>query len=163
MKNTGAYDYQYFKSSKRFQLNPKRTDRFVEEILKHNPKKVLDIGCGLGALVRRLRELNIEAYGIDNAKVLKEKFWPESYFEYADARAIPYPDAVFDVVFSSDFFEHIPIRDLDKVVSEMRRLGNVLIAEIAFETELTERQANYHVTNKPRDWWEKRLPDFIIL
>lgn len=163
MKNNGAYDYTYFKSSKKFQLNKERAERQAEEIMERLPAKVLDVGCGLGTLVRLLRSYGVEAYGIDNAEVLKEKFWKEDYFLMENAMNLPFKDKEFDVVFSSDFFEHVMEEDIDDVAEEMRRVGKTVIAEIAFETVLTERQAKYHVTNKPRKWWTNKLPGFEIL
>ena len=131
--------------------------------MEYFPDNVLDVGCGLGALVNLLRKYGVEAYGIDDAKVLPEKFWKEPYFSIADAKNLPYKDREFDVVFSSDFFEHIREQDVNKVADEMRRVGKIRIAEIAFETPLTARQSKYHVTNKPRDWWEEKLFGFEIL
>ncbi len=40
-------------------------DAIINIILEYNPKSVLDIGCGEGWLSRRLRENNINAFGID--------------------------------------------------------------------------------------------------
>ena len=162
MKTTGAYDYIYFRSSKKFQLNKERAERQAEEIMSHFPKRVLDVGCGLGTLVRLLRSYGVEAYGIDNAEVLPDKFWKEPYFSIEDARKLPF-DKEFDVVFSADFFEHIEEKDIDTVANEMKRVGEVVLAEIAFEQELTERQGKYHVTNKPKEWWMNKLPGIEIL
>ena len=120
------------------------------------------MGCGPGTLVKLLRSYGIKAYGIDNAKALKE-LWKEDYFSIADAQDLPFEDKDFDIVFSSDFFEHIQHWDIDRVAKEMKRVGKVVIAEIAFQAPLTERQKKYHVTNKPRSWWEQQLPGVKIL
>ena len=163
MKNTGDYDYQYFRSSRKFQLDPLRTDRLVAEILLRNPQNVLDVGCGLGDVVRRLNKIGVEATGVDNAEVLWKIFWKEHFFKEGDAKKLPFRDNSFDVVFSSDFFEHVPEEDIDTVLGEMKRVGRRILAVIAFEAELTERQAKYHVTNKPREWWIEKLPGVEIL
>ena len=90
MKNTGDYDYQYFKSSRKFQLDPLRTDRLVAQILLRGPRNVLDVGCGLGDVVRRLNKIGVEAVGIDNAEVLWKILWKEHYFKEGDARKLPF-------------------------------------------------------------------------
>src|SRR3990167_5828287 len=163
MKNTGDYDEQYFISSKKFQMNEERAERQAVEIMEHFPDRVLDVGCGLGTLVKLLRQYGVDAYGVDNAIVLLEKFWKEPYFFLGDARKIPFENKYFDVVFSSDFFEHVKEVDIDTTANEMKRVGNKVIAEIAFEAALTERQKKYHVTNKPREWWIEKLPGIDIL
>ena len=162
MKNTGAYDLQYFRSSEKFQTDQNRANRLAHEIMSHFPDTVLDVGCGWGAVVKLLRAYGITAYGVDNAEALKG-IWKDDYFSFADARSLPFGNKEFDIVFSSDFFEHIEEEDIGRVANEMRRVGNLVLAEIAFEVPLTERQAKYHVTNKPREWWEKELWGIEIL
>ena len=162
MKNIGAYDYQYFKSSKKFQLDPVRAERQAHAIMEHFPGNVLDVGCGWGAVVKLLRDYGVEAYGVDNAEALRD-IWNSDYFSIEDARALPHEDKQFDVVFSADFFEHVYEDEIELILDEMKRVGHHVIAEIAFEAPLTERQAKYHVTNKPKEWWKEKLPGVEIL
>lgn len=158
------YDEKYFQASRRFQKRTARIERMTAEIIKHTFGKVLDVGCGIGVLVRHLRSKRIDAYGIDSANVLLNHWWhpSESFFQIADAKNLPFSDKSFDLVFSSDFFEHIPEEEIDQVITEMKRVGKKVIAVIALETMLTERQQLYHVTNKPLEWWEKKLGIKVI-
>lgn len=157
--NLQLYDYKYFRASKPFQNNLNRLNQLVSAIEVYQPKTVLDVGCGLGVLVRALRRKGIEAIGTDFAPILKEKAWKrkQTYLQIAEASDLPFPDKSFDVVFSSDFFEHIPDEEIDQIVSEMKRVGKKVIARVCYEMHLTEKQAKYHVTNKPKEWWVKRL------
>lgn len=157
------YNHKYFRSSKKFQKDKVRLEELVKAIKECSPTTVLDVGCGLGILVRRLRQEGIQAQGTDFASALKE-FWgkDEDYFQIVDAKALPFPDKSFDLVFSSDFFEHIPEEEIDTVLAEMQRVGKKVMACIAYEAQLTPNQALYHVTNKPKIWWEKKLPGVII-
>lgn len=158
------YNSQYFHASKKFQKDTIRLEALVREIKQYSPKSVLDVGCGLGILVRRLRKDGIEAIGVDFASILKEKFWgkDELYFLIADAKQLPFKDKSFDLVFSSDFFEHIPEEEIDIVLKEMQRVGKKVMTCVAYEAKLTARQAEYHVTNKSKEWWEERLKGVII-
>ena len=156
------YNEEYFRAGRKFFKDVKRNQEFVDFIKTFNPKSVLDVGCGTGTLVKLLRDNGIEAYGIDFAPILKEKYWKEHYCLYADAKKIPFEDNAFDIVVSSDFFEHIPEEEIDTVYNEMKRVGNKIIARIAFEDKLTEKQKLYHCTNKPKSWWIEKLPNIIF-
>lgn len=161
--SSSLYNKKYFRASRKFQQDKARLEALVAEIKRYKPVNVLDVGCGLGVVVRKLWNEGIIAYGIDFAPDLQE-IWGEDdiNLQIADAKKIPFADKTFDVVFSSDFFEHIPEDEIDQVLSEMKRVGKIIIACIAYEAKLTPRQALYHVTNKPKEWWVKRLPNVII-
>lgn len=150
------YDYKYFMSSRRFQRRKDRLEELVGIIRTYNPTSVLDVGCGIGNLVLKLRELGIKAIGVDNAGDLK-LFWKNDGFYISDASNLPFEDKSFDLVISTDFFEHIPEEKIDSVKSEMLRVGKKVIARVAYEDKLTKKQAQYHVTNKPKEWWNSKL------
>lgn len=153
------YNYNYFHQSKDFQLKPERTEALVEKILEYSPEIVLDVGCGLGAIVNELTKKGIVATGVDFAPDL-EKIWGKKLnFLIADARELPFNDNSFDLVFSSDFFEHIDEEDIDKVSGEMQRVGKKVIAFIADDNGvyLNARQRQLHVTHKPLIWWQEKL------
>lgn len=150
------YNKKYFKASFGFQADPKRIARFVETIDKYNPTNVLDVGCGIGSLVRALDN----ATGVDFSPDLKERFWNnDPRFIEAEATGLPFQDDSFDLVFSSDFFEHIKEENIDKVASEMKRVGKRVITFVADDIgeKLSYRQRLYHVTHKPLSWWKDRL------
>jgi len=116
----------------------------------HNPKSVLDVGCGTGKIVNLLRNEGIDAWGIDIAEE-KGEFAPE-YCVYGDAINIPFEDNRFDVVVSNDFMEHIAEENIDKVYSEMKRVAKHVIARICI------KPYRYHLTVKPISWWKEKLP-----
>jgi ubiquinone/menaquinone biosynthesis C-methylase UbiE len=156
------YHEKYFTKSREFQTNQERINRLVSIIMEYNPKKVLDVGCGWGMVVKELRNRGIEAWGIDFAEPVS-KFWEGDYYKVADAKEIPFPDNYFDIVFSSDFFEHIPEEEIDKVCEEMKRVGKQVVAVIPRLAVLNESQTYYHVTNKSFEWWKERLEGVKII
>ena len=157
MNNT-LYNATYFGRSKKFQKNNNRLEELVNIIKSYNPNRVLDVGCGIGFLVRKLRSLGIEACGTDFAEDLKKFYWGDApYFLLADAKHQPFLDKEFDLVISTDFFEHIPEQDIDEIITEMQRVGKKVITRPAYEAKLNDRQAMYHVTNKPKEWWENKF------
>lgn len=95
--------------------------------------RILDMGCGSGGLVIRLRELGFEAYGFDIAPFWKERpaeqqAWfhalaPEAPAPYAPLGVpykLPFDDGFFDVVLSTQVIEHVP--DLDSFFGEACRV-----------------------------------------
>jgi SAM-dependent methyltransferase len=94
-----------------------------------NPKKVLDIGCGRGAFVLACRNEGMEAYGFDFSEYAINNLCPgckREWFRVWDATETPwlYPDKSFDLVVALDFFEHIYIDDIPKIVDEMYRVAS---------------------------------------
>jgi ubiquinone/menaquinone biosynthesis C-methylase UbiE len=165
MDTKKLYDMKYFRGSRKFQRRGGRLDELEKIILDYKPQTVLDVGCGIGFLVRRLRDNGIETTGVDFANVLPGVYWEdeETYFIVADAKNLPFKDKSYDVVVSSDFFEHLSEEDIDQVVSEMLRVGKVVLARVAYEAVITPKQARYHTTNKPKEWWEEKLKGIKLI
>lgn len=133
-------------------MNPTRA-RYFEKALSHDGRKlagahVLDVGCGGGILAEELARRGASVTGVDRSIVSllaaqrhahgparpAQTFDlrpPEVRYAGADALALPFTDAAFDGVVTSDFLEHVP--DLGSAVREMARVlkpGGVL----AFDT-----------------------------
>jgi SAM-dependent methyltransferase len=90
-------------------------------------ERVLDVGCGTGALTAALAETaDLAAItGVDVvapyvAYARSRNRDPRVSFEQADARALPYADATFDRAFSMLVLLFIP--DAGRAVAEMRRV-----------------------------------------
>jgi len=158
------YNSRYFsKSARKHQTRGKRLDAIVATIKTCNPKSVLDIGCGVGNLVERLRSEGIVAYGTDFAPPLRDIWGDKPYMQVADAKEQPFPDKFFELVISTDVMEHIHEEDIPAVVEEMKRVGKKVLALVAVEVPLSRRQLLFHVTNKPLEWWKEHLPGIDVL
>lgn len=73
--------------------------------------RVLDLGCGNGALWKILKDKGIKYIGIDNSKDLIErarKQYPGVEFQTAEALKIPFPDNSFDKIYCIGVIHHIP-------------------------------------------------------
>ncbi len=93
------------------------TKRFLQKITRlvadANPRRVLDIGCGEGLVLRALREvgLNFEYTGID---ILKESLsyarehFPQDTWIKGDFLALPPADPKVDLVLCLEVIEHLP-------------------------------------------------------
>ena len=166
MKNySNLYDKRYFVKSRRIKLNQANIDSLKNVIMSLEPESLLDVGCGIGKLVKDLNDEGIYTVGCDFAHTLKYNYWRgDPHFMQADARKLPFATDSFDIVFSSDFFEHVPEDDIERVRKGMFRVSKrLVVARVAYEAKLTKRQSQYHVTNKPQEWWEKKLEGVMLI
>lgn len=158
------YNYYYFrKAGRRHQNKGRRLDALMGIIKSYSPKSVLDVGCGIGNLVLRMRDEGMVAYGTDFAPDLRTYWGDTPYMQVADAKSQPFPDKFFDLVISTDVMEHIPEEDIPAVAEEMKRVGNKVVALVAVEKKLNARQLLFHVTNKPLEWWVEHLPGIDVI
>jgi len=81
--------------------------------------RILEIGAGTGRQAAELAQAGyaVEAIEIPDSNYAQERLFPLTDY---DGRHIPFPDASFDVVFSSNVLEHVP--DLPQIHREIRRV-----------------------------------------
>ena len=95
----------------------------VDLIARFGPSKasldVLDVGAGSGRQAARLAELGhrISAVDIETSAYAQETFFPVTVY---NGKTLPFPDAAFDVVVSSNVLEHV--FDLDDLLQEIKRV-----------------------------------------
>jgi len=92
--------------------------------------RVLDIGCGTGALIDRLKHRCSEIWGVDNSPEALEfcRRRGLSNLVLSDATQVPFPSDHFDLVTAIGIIEHVD--DDRALLAEIRRLlkpGGVMI------------------------------------
>ena len=96
----------------------------VLEICQTLQGRVLDFGCGTGALVEAMREKGVDAHGLElDRGPIHEGLNPKArpYVTLYDGTfPSPYPDGTFDCVVSAEVVEHIP--DPEAAIAEIARL-----------------------------------------
>ena len=120
--------------------------------------KVLDFGCGRGALVDGLCELGVDAYGCD-----VDPYWEGDKprlrpIERTNYR-IPYGDNSFDLVCSTSVFEHAQnIRECFYEIKRVLKPGGVALHiypgkwYLPTEPHIYVPLVNFMWPNQPR-WW----------
>jgi len=104
------------------------------------PLTILDAGCGEGHLLRFLHERfpGHRYYGVDITPVALERArvrCPAAVFERGDLARIPFSDATFDVIVSSEVLEHMhEYRTALKEFERLLRAEGKLIVTFPNET-----------------------------
>lgn len=91
------------------------------------PGKLLDVGCGAGTLLHRMRSLGWSVTGIDfDAKAIehvKAQYGPGITALHSNLFDARFPDASFDAITMSHVIEHVP--DPVALIAEARRILTV--------------------------------------
>lgn len=144
MDNFDKKQEQYFQNVNKKQFewltgNPyifAREKALLSEILKENPKRLLEVGCGEGANLVNLRKLGLRGNltGVDysQAKIdFAKQHAPFARFFAANAYSLPFEDCQFDLVLAKNLFHHLTCKT--RVLREMTRVcasgGKVVIVE----------------------------------
>lgn len=104
---------------------------FFQRYVDVDQHTVLDLACGYGEFINNIRAARKLAVDLnpDSPSVLAKDV---SFFAVAADRLDPIADASVDVVFTSNFFEHLPDKSvLQNVLTEIHRVlkpGGTLIA-----------------------------------
>ncbi len=96
-------------------------------------RRILDVGCGTGALGRYRPSPEIEIHGvdIDAGAVVQAAGFEQTICLDLETSPLPYDDASFDAVLAKDILEHL--RDPGRLVGEIHRVlrpGGVLVVSI---------------------------------
>lgn len=138
----------------------------IREIFQ--PRRVLDVGCATGSIVRWLNELGCEAHGIDVSE------WAVQNAEHPNVRRasadnLPYSDGSFDLVISCHSMEHLPDAVLDKSLAEIIRVGSGFFFHMLpmigtppyeGEPEIVRRELRKDPTHQQlheKEWWMGRF------
>jgi SAM-dependent methyltransferase len=123
------YDRAYFHSNWRSGTNnysievrrdiEGRNPQLIKEVFQ--PKKVLDFGCGPGALLYLLWELGVDAEGIDFSDYARRSAPAEVRDKIRVLRVEePLPlDGVYDLVICREVLEHLTVLQIQKAVQNM--------------------------------------------
>lgn len=107
------------------------TFRIFHGLVALNGKRVLDLGCGFGGKTCYFADQGAEiAVGVDNdpallltARSLVANTGTRNVrFVLGDAKKLPLSTDSFDVIISTDAFEHIPRPNIEQVLTESLRI-----------------------------------------
>ncbi len=121
-------------------------------------QRVLDLGCGGGFLANYLAARGHRVVGIDTTpeNLVVARRHGTAEYQVADACALPFPDASFDVVCAMDLLEHV--EDPAKLIGEASRVlapGGLFVFHTFNRTQLANliaiKGVAWFVKNAPPD------------
>jgi len=135
---SGHYDAEYFTGDWRdagnnYSLETRRqieakNPSLIKDVFQ--PKKVLDLGCGPGALMHLLWELGVDVEGIDFAESSKQLATPEVRDRIAVGVVTDQtlkPAGAYDLVICREVLEHLTVLQVKQAVANMVRLTSKFI------------------------------------
>lgn len=113
-------------------------------------QRVLDIGCGDGALSYLLAKQGVRVSGLDNEELglaYAKRNVPQAEFVLASAYELPFGEASFDLVVSSELIEHLeqPEKMLAEAVRVLRPGGQLILTT---PHRLTEKPLDQYHTQE---------------
>lgn len=119
-------------------------------------KKVLEIGCAKGFLVKDLRDMGVDAWGLDVSQYAVDNCEPEvaPYLSVGDARTYlsNYSNKEWDVVLSLRFLECIDEADLPDLVDEINRISKKSVHVVDNFVDAKSGAGQYYTQHTPQEW-----------
>ena len=116
------------------------------------PSSILDMGCGTGRLLRkiRLRWPDAKLYGIDPAEGMINKareMMPDATFIIGSAESVLLPDSSIDLVISTTSFHHWEdhYRAIQEIYRILRNGGYFVLSDIALSGFLVKIFHHGHI------------------
>lgn len=121
--------------------------------------RVLDLGCGRGALVEELEGVGLEAFGVDLGDDVRTRRGV-----VGNAVALPFRADAFDVVVALDIVEHVPADAQAELWAEIKRVarGIVLLtvpARPPYGVWASDAGIRHHYVQVSPNEWRLRLED----
>lgn len=115
-------------------------------------KRVLDIGCANGDVVKYLRQKNTEAYGVDGDINAIEIFSDPSIRDFLMCHDYTKGESnitkTIDVVISTDFCEHVEEKYINNYMKDFL-LGDIII----LHTPPKGTPGHHHVNTQNSEYW----------
>ena len=127
----------------------------------------LEVGCNVGWNLEYLRRVGVaELWGVEPQAYAVDKIrarWPELHVQVGTAFELPFPDASFDLAFTSGVLIHIGPDDLPRALDEMYRVSRRWIVAIEYDhpTEVEIKYRGHEHALWKRDHgaaWQRRFP-----
>ncbi|PHU40387.1 hypothetical protein CSX00_06360 [Pseudobutyrivibrio ruminis] len=118
-----------------------------------HPKKTLDVGCAVGYLVEGLRDLGVEAYGIDISEYaisqVRDDIKPFCKVQNASENKI---EEKYDLITCIEVLEHLSLDDIERTINNICNATDMVIFS---STPFDYDEESHFSVNKMGFWSEK--------
>lgn len=132
--------------------------QFVPKVCdRYKFRSVLDVGGGKGYALDFFKARCKNCTLVDISKTALEKCrHPHKLIEpYGE---LPFEDNSFDLIFCTDVLEHLEEKYAKRLIKEMERVAKKYIfATICFRESYCAKSIQWHLTIRPRKWWEEQF------
>ena len=135
-------DYAQFLESWNSEFFAKYTDTLKDAV---KTGRILDVGCGVGQVVKRLRDENIEAFGVDVSEPnIRQANQHIGFCNLYDGVSLPFGENEFDAVGAFNVLEHVdePEAFIAELIRVLKPNGCLVISSPNFLRVLGYR--DYH-------------------
>lgn len=115
------YDEQYYIEITKDEERKNFSQAIAKYFKNFKEEKALDIGCGKGFLVKALRDIGIDAEGIDISEYVIKNAVTE-YVRQGNVADLPYENNKFDLVLCIEILEHLEKSELDECIAETKKV-----------------------------------------
>lgn len=126
-------------------------------------QKVLELGCAKGFLVQRLRDLGLDAYGLDWSQYAIDNSPLEvaPYLSVGDMRDLSaYSNKEFDYVISVRSLNCVDEADIPSLISDITRIAK---KQIHIIDEPSYGTSNYYILKSVGDWLTYGFPKSTVV
>jgi len=139
--------------------------KYIKYLRKKRKIKWLDVGCGLGFLIKEAVDEGIDCYGIDISEYAVANAIVKDRVRLGSITEIPFKNGSFDVVSAFDVIEHVHPKDTEKAISEIYRVlknDGLLILTTPHPCGLTDNWVYdlTHINVRPPRFWKRLLENY---
>lgn len=127
----------------------------AKHILARAPQSVLELGCTMGHVLKRIQDAGVPGEGMDISHYAHAMRVCNPIHRH-DICQTPWPvDRAFDLCFSVAVLEHVPEKHLASVIRESARVSKRGLHGIG--TNDPGNAISTRVTIRPLDWWREQF------